>query len=48
VLSWGPKLGQNNKKNHPPKGGWSFKPKPTAYETKNLIFLLLITEQQPV
>jgi len=25
-----------HKKNHPPTGGWSFKPKSTAYETKIL------------
>jgi hypothetical protein len=37
-----------HKKNHPPFGGWSSKPKPTAYETKKLIFLLLIIEPQPV
>jgi len=38
----GAEVRTEHKKNHPPKGGWPSKPKPTAYETKNLIFLLLI------
>jgi len=37
----GAEVRTKHKKNHPPTGGWSAKPKPTAYETKNLIFLLL-------
>jgi hypothetical protein len=45
----GAEVSAKHKKNHPPNGGWPFKPKPTAYETKTLIFLLLlITEQPPV
>jgi hypothetical protein len=37
----GAEVRTKNKKTIPTMPGWPSKPKPTAYETKNLIFLLL-------